>query len=219
MEVSMTLTDDLWRDNHHLVTTALANPFVQGIADESLPLASFAFFVAQKTHYFQAVARAYSITAARAADWPTFCLLEAMVARARGEYELVRGLWVGLAPQVEDAANFIDPGPALRRYADFLLATAWRYDPGLTVVALLPWQQIYAFLGQELSRGDLTQHRYAGWIRGSAASEVIALNQERAAWVDAHVAPSALAGEIYRYAMLCQQELFQAAWERGQTVG
>lgn len=212
----MTLTDHLWRESQDLVAAALASPFVRGIADESLPLAGFAYFVAQKTCYFEAVARAYSLAAARAEGWPTYCLLDDMVARARAEHSLVQRLWDGLAPQVGGEPGPVVAGHATRRYADFLLATAWRSDPGLTIVALIPWQQIYAHIGQELSSVDLGRHRYAGWIRGSAAPEVLDLNRERAAWVDVNVPPSPLVGTTYRYAMWCQQELFGAAWAAGR---
>ena len=57
----MSLAQRLWVDNADLAGTALAHPFVRGVADGSLPRQVFSGYVAQDAYFLEAFARAYAL--------------------------------------------------------------------------------------------------------------------------------------------------------------
>ncbi|MEO1182424.1 MAG: TenA family protein, partial [Cyanobacteria bacterium J06636_28] len=56
----MALSSKLWQQHLDLANDSLAHPFVQGIADGTLPKATFAYYVGQDAFFLEAFARAYS---------------------------------------------------------------------------------------------------------------------------------------------------------------
>ncbi len=106
----------------------------------------------------------------------------------------------------------IEPQPATRRYTDFLLATAWGSDIGLTTAAMSPCMRLYAFLGQQLSWGEVSNNDYADWIRTYSSSEFEQLAQQLETLAERYTSATPQVHYIYRYAMLCERDFFQAAW-------
>lgn len=210
----MTLSRDLWEANLDLAQASLEHPFVQGIADGTLPRERFVYYVGQDAFYLEAFARAYSIAAAKAPDWEGFRVLHTMAGGVLEELRLHEGYAAEWGADLRD----VEPGPATRRYTDFLLATAWGHDTGLTAVAMLPCMRLYAFLGQELARDGIPEHAYADWIRTYSNPEIEDLTQQLEFLADRYASATPLVRSTYRYAMLCERDFFQAAWE-GETLG
>jgi len=204
----MSLSKRLWEANQDLARASLEHPFVQGLADGTLSRERFAYYLGQDAFYLRAFARAYSIAAAKAPDWEGF----------RAFHELAGGtleelcLHQGYAERWGVDLYAVEPAPTTRRYTDFLLATAWGHDAGMTATAMTPCGRLYAYVGQELARGGIPDHAYADWIRTYSASEVEALVQHQEALVDRYVTDISLAHATYRYAMLCERDFFVAAW-------
>jgi thiaminase/transcriptional activator TenA len=194
-----------------LARASLEHPFVQGIADGTLPRERFAYFVGQDAFYLEAFARAYSIAAAKAPDWEGFRAFHTLADGALKELRLHQGY----AAQWGVDLRAVEPGPATRRYTDFLLATAWGYDVGLTAAAMSPCMRLYAFLGQALTRHGIQDHAYADWIRTYSSQEFEGLAQELERLADRYAGDTPLVRSTYRYAMLCERDFFQAAWEFG----
>lgn len=206
----MTLSNDLWQANMDLAQASLEHPFVQGIADGTLPRERFAYYVGQDAFYLEAFARAYGIAAAKAPDWHGFRMFHTL---ADGVLEEL-GLHEGYAAEWGLNLQAVEPGPTTRRYTDFLLATAWAHDVGVTAVAMSPCMRLYAFLGQELAKkDDIPDHAYANWIRTYSSDEVEDLAQQLEHLADRYAADTSLVRSTYRYAMLCERDFFQAAWE------
>ncbi len=65
----MTVSSELWQANLDLAQACLKHPFVQGIADGTLERKKFAYYVGQDAFFLEALARAYSIVAAKSPDW------------------------------------------------------------------------------------------------------------------------------------------------------
>jgi thiaminase (transcriptional activator TenA) len=205
----MSIAADLWQANQDLALACLQHPFVQGIKTGTLPQARFAYYVGQDAFFLEAFARAYSIAAAKAPDWSGFNVFHQLADGVLQELKLHQhyaGRW-GVDLQT------VTPGAATRRYTDFLLATAWSQEVGVTIAAMLPCMRLYAFLGQTLAEPGIPSHAYADWIRTYSSDEFAPLAQQLADLADRDAALTPLVQSTYRYAMQCELDFFQAAWE------
>ncbi|KAM3092994.1 TenA family protein [Phormidesmis sp. 146-35] len=204
----MTRSIDLWQANQDLAIASLEGAFVRGIADGTLPKAKFAYYVGQDAFFLEAFARAYSLAAAKAPDWSGF---EAFHMLANGVLQELQ-LHQRYAAQWDVDLTQVKPGAATRRYTDFLSATAWSQEIGLTAIAMSPCMRLYAFLGQELARGGIPDHPYADWIRTYSSADFEPLAQTLESLVDRYATFTPVAESTYRYAMLCERDFFEAAW-------
>jgi thiaminase/transcriptional activator TenA len=108
--------------------------------------------------------------------------------------------------------HYVEPQAATRRYTDFLLATAWGGDVGLTAAAMSPCMRLYAFLGEELARNGIPNHQYADWIRTYSSVDFQPLAEQLEGLVESYATATTLVHSTYRYAMLCERDFFQAAF-------
>lgn len=205
----MTLAKTLWDLNRDLAYACLDHPFVRGIYTGELPRERFAYYVGQDAFYLESFARAYSIAAAKAPDWQGFRTLHGLVEGVLEELHLHQSY----AASWNVDMQAVDPGPTTRRYTDFLLATAWSHDTGLTAVAMLPCMRLYAFLGQELAKRGMPDHDYTNWIRTYSDTGLNDLVQQLEHLANAYAQDTQLTRSTYHYAMLCERDFFQAAWD------
>jgi len=210
----MTLSRDLWLANQDLARACLEQPFVRGLAEGSLPKGRFAFFIGQDAFFLEAFARAYSLAAAKAPDGEGFRVFHELSGAVLNELKLHERY----AARWGVKLNEVTPGAATRRYTDFLLATAWGHDVGVTAAAMTPCLRLYAYLGQELAKGGVPDHAYADWIRTYSSEEVEALARSLERLVDRYAQDNLLVRECYRYALDCEAAFFAAAWTVGETV-
>lgn len=205
----MTISQDLWQSNQDLVQACLEHPFVQGIGDGTLDPGKFAYYVGQDAFFLEAFARAYSLAAVKASDWEgfnTFHILAGGVLEELKLHEDYASKWGVDLRKVE-------PAIATRRYTDFLLSTAWSSEVSLITVAMAPCMRLYAFLGQQLAQNGIPNHQYAEWIRTYSNFEFEQLAQQLEGLIDQYTNRTASVESAYRYAMLCELDFFQAAWE------
>lgn len=205
----MTISQDLWQANQDLVQVCLEHPFVQGIATGTLDPIKFAYYVGQDAFFLEAFARAYSLAAVKASDWKGFNTFHTLAGSVLEELKLHEGYAIQWGVDIQK----VEPGTATRRYTDFLLATAWSSEVSLVTVAMAPCMRLYAFLGQQLAQNGITNHQYADWIRTYSNLEFEKLAQQLEGLMDQYTHRTASVESTYRYAMLCELDFFQAAWE------
>lgn len=205
----MSLSQTLWQANQDLADASLQNPFVQGIGDGTLPKEKFAYYVGQDAFFLEAFARAYSIAAAKAPDWESFQTFHALAEGVLQELNLHQSY----AESWDVNIKTVEPGTATRQYTDFLLSTAWSQPVGITAVAMSPCMRLYAYLGQQLAKGGNPIHQYQDWITTYSSDEFEPLAKQLEALVDQHSPDIALTRTTYRYAMTCERDFFQAAWQ------
>ena len=203
----MTISGELWQANQDLAQACLKHPFVQGIADGTLERKKFTYYVGQDAFFLEAFARAYSVVAAKTPDWEGFGIFHNLAGSVLAELRLHQAY--AAAWEVDLAS--VQPQPATRRYTDFLLATAWSSDIGLTTAAMSPCMCLYAFLGQQLALDEVS-HQYADWIRTYSSAEFEQLAQQLETLAERYTSATPQVHSIYRYAMLCERDFFQAAW-------
>jgi len=205
----MTLSTDLWEGNQDLAQANLHHPFVQGLADGSLARERFAYYLGQDAFFLQAFARAYTIAGAKAPDWEGFCTLHNL---ADGVLEELKLHEKYASEWGVDVMN-VKPAAATRRYTDFVMATAWSCGTGVTVVTLSPCMRLYAFLGQQLAKLNPPEHRYIDWIRTYSSQDIENLARQLENLADTYASDTPLVRETYRYAMECELDFFQAAFD------
>jgi thiaminase/transcriptional activator TenA len=205
----MSLAQQLWQANQDLAQESLQLPFVQGIGDGSLSRARFAYYVGQDAFYLESFARAFSIAAAKATEWDDFQVFHML---AGSVFEELR-MHEKFAASMDIDLHSVEAGPTTRRYTDFLLATAWGSDIGLTAVAMTPCARLYAFLGQQLARLERPEHAYSDWVRTYSSNEVDGLARQLEMLSDKHASDTPVVRGAYRYAMVCERDFFQAAWD------
>jgi thiaminase/transcriptional activator TenA len=205
----MTISKELWQANQNLAQACLENFFVQGIANGTLDRKKFAYYLGQDTFFLEAFARAYSIAAAKVNDWEGFNTFHTL---AGGVLEELR-LHESYASKWGVDLRQVEPGAATRRYTDFLIATAWSSDVSLITVAMTPCMRLYAFLGQEIAKNGLPEHQYSEWIRTYSHQDFEQLTQKLETLTNSYSKLTTEVNSIYRYAMLCERDFFQAAWE------
>ena len=207
--MSRNLAAELWLDNQDLAIACLHNPFVQGIGNGSLPPSKFAYYVGQDAFFLEAFARAYSIAAAKVTDWQGFNIFHDLAGGVLQELKLHQSYAIDWGINLQQ----VEPGTATRRYTDFLLATAWSQDVGVTAIAMLPCMKLYAFLGQKLADGGIPNHAYSSWIQTYSSAEFTPLTEQLEELGDRYATLTPLTRLTYRYAMQCELDFFKMAWE------
>lgn len=204
----MSLSESLWRLNEDLAIACLQNKFVQGIASGYLPKYQFSYYVGQDAFFLEAFARAYCVAAARCVDWQGFEVFHGLASGVLEELKLHKSYakkWrVNLAE--------VRPAAATRRYTDFLLATAWSCEVGVTAAAMVPCMRLYAFLGQSLAKNGIPDHVYGEWIATYSNVEFEGLAKQLERLLDSY-GVGEKETEAYRYAMQCELDFFEAAGE------
>lgn len=200
----------------------LEHPFVEGIADGSLPVERFRHYVAQDYLFLVDYGRLLAIGAARAPDLPTMRrFAELTQAILVTEMDLHRGFAAEWGID-ESALLETEPTAATRGYVDFLLRTAALGDFAELAAALLPCMWSYAEIGAAIdarrAAGACDPGPYAAWVDTYASAEF----QELAAWCRGLVAelgdaapPAQRDRMLAAFAAAAAHEVafWQASWE------
>lgn len=202
----MSLSRVLWDANRDWADRILAQGFVRGLGDGSLPAERFKGYVAQDAWFLEAFARAYAL-----------CLANGT---SRDDLEAFAGLIVGVIDELKLHAGYaaslgidmtsVTPVAATTAYVDFLLTTARRGALGETIAAMTPCMRLYAFLGQSLARGTVAP-AYAQWVATYADPGFEALAVSLEALLDRHAADTPAVRGNYRRAMELEYGFFDAS--------
>lgn len=155
------------------------HPFLRGIADGTLTLERFSFYIRQDYLFLIEYARLLALGAARAPDLATMTRFSELTSEIlTTEMDLHRSLAGELGiPAAELEAE--SPAPTTQGYTDFLVRTAAHGDFAELAAVLLPCMWGYAELGQVLAaEGRSPDERYARWVDTYASEEFA----ELAAW-------------------------------------
>jgi thiaminase/transcriptional activator TenA len=198
----------VWASNDDLAQASLNHSFVRGLADGSLPHASFSAFVAQDAYFLEAFARAYAFALARSPDRPGVEAFHTLIAGVLDELQLhasYAGRWGVDLGQVA-------PAPATLAYTDFLLATAGMGTVAEICAAMTPCMRLYAFLGQSLAAEDAIQpaNPYREWIETYASPSFEALAATLEGLLNRYAQDTPAVQSAYRRAMQLELSFFEA---------
>ena len=168
MPLSATLqsrAEPIWSDQH-------SHPFVTGIADGTLPIERFRFYLEQDYLYLIDYCRLFALCAAKSSD------LEMMTAFSRLltdtltiEMDLHRTYCASFGIDVSTLEQIVK-APTCQAYTDFLIATAANGDVLDALAALLPCAWGYRDVGQSIAAGGIAAgNPYREWVEMYAGAE------------------------------------------------
>jgi thiaminase/transcriptional activator TenA len=159
------VADPVWRAQHE-------HPFLRGIADGTLALDRFSFYVRQDYLFLIEYARLLALGAARAPDPATMTRFAELTREIlTSEMDLHRSFAaeLGISAAELEAET---PTATTQGYTDFLVRTGALGDFAELAAALLPCMWGYAELGQALAaQGRSPDDRYARWVDMYASAE------------------------------------------------
>ncbi|WP_349409411.1 thiaminase II [Pseudalkalibacillus sp. SCS-8] len=140
------------------------HPFVTGIADGSLPLENFRYYVLQDAYYLSHFAKVQALGAAKSHDMATTA---SMAAHAQGTYEAELSLHENFSKQLgiteEERRNF-KPAPTAYAYTSHMYRAAYNGHLGDIIAAILPCYWLYYEIGQQLKGSQPDEPIYQEWI-------------------------------------------------------
>ena len=206
----MSLSDTLWKENADLAQSALDHGFVRGIADGTLPLASFRHYVAQDAFFLESFARAYALALAHSPDSEGLTEFAALISGVMEELNL----HAGYAENWGVSLAGVEPAQTTLAYTDFLLSTAALGGAGLTCAAMTPCMRLYAHLGSSLAKqGYASDNPYADWIQTYSDPEFESLAARLESLLDRYGKDSGELRKSYRRAMSLEIGFFDSSLE------
>jgi len=156
----MAARDALWSDITGIYDAILAHPFLSGLADGTLPRASFRHYLVQDAHFLRGYAKALAVCAAKAPDEDAMVMFAEHAAGAIAAERDMHAALLGELGGIDD-----DPvAPATQAYVSYLLATAHGGSYVDAVGAVLPCYWIYGRVGETLLVAGSPDPLYARWI-------------------------------------------------------
>jgi thiaminase/transcriptional activator TenA len=201
----MSLARTLWAANSDWADRILANRFVQGLGDGTLPVESFKRYVAQDAWFLEAFARAYAFCLAHGKDRDDLYGFAELIAGVLDELKLHKSY----AERWQVSLDGVTPIAATRAYVDFLLDVARRGNLGETIAAMTPCMRLYAWLGRTLAAGKVAE-RYAEWVKTYADPGFEALATRLEQLLDTHAGDTPAVRANYRRAMELEHGFFDA---------
>lgn len=157
----------------------LAHPFVSGIADGSLPIEKFRYYMLQDYLYLIDYARVFAVGIAKAQDYTLMRRFAKNVdVILDGEMNIHRAYMKRLGISEEEV---LSARPALdnKSYTQYMLAAAYTGGTAEIVAAILACSWSYAEIGRMMGKvpGAAEHLFYGEWVRSYAGEEYAATNQ------------------------------------------
>lgn len=154
----MSFSERAWGGVADVVAQIMDHPFVLGLADGTLPSATFERYLRDDAHYLDRYGRVLATLAARA---PTTADVGAMAEFAAGAAVAERELHETV---VGTALAASPPSATCDAYTGFLISTAAQQPASVGLAAVLPCFRVYAHVGEMLAAAAHADHPYLLWL-------------------------------------------------------
>ena len=153
-----------------VVEAILKHPFIQDLADGTLPRANFAHFLVQDRIYIESYSACLLMLAGKAPTREVGVMLEE---HAGGAIEAESVLHDRLLTMMGIDRTQLDniPSPTTLSYTSYLLATCSLEEFLTGLVSIFPCYQIYAQVAEQLSSSASPDPVYQAWLDNYAGSE------------------------------------------------
>ena len=149
--------DHIWEASFH-------HPFVKGIADGSLSLESFKYYVLQDAYYLSHFAKVQAYAGAKAFDLQTTARL---AAHAQGTFEAELSLHENFSKRLgvtEAEKEAFQAAPTAHAYTSHMYRAVLTGGLGEVIAALLPCYWLYYEIGERLKDSTPAEPIYQEWI-------------------------------------------------------
>lgn len=170
--------DALWATMRPVYDRILDHPFVTGLTDGTLPLESFAYYVAQDSHYLRDYARALALVGAKAPDEGVLAMF---AAHAQGAVAVEKQLHAGFVAELSTTYPDVlaqPVSPTTLAYTSYLLRVCHQGSFSEGLAAVLPCYWIYAAVGSALLARSSPNPFYARWIATYGGEEFGAIVEQ-----------------------------------------
>ncbi|MBD8032856.1 MULTISPECIES: thiaminase II [Solibacillus] len=151
---------------------SLKHPFVQGIADGTLELEKFKFYMLQDSYYLKHYMKLLAMLAAKAnEDEDVAYFLETANFIREAELELHRSTFNELQVTPEEISNF-EPAPAAYNYVSHMYQAFYTGMIADAYAAILPCPWLYQEIGAALRKATPGVKLYQQWIDLYASAEM-----------------------------------------------
>lgn len=149
----------LWLNAADIAQEALQSDFIQGIKAGDLCPDQYGHYTIQDVAYCQQAIAEYQAAEDRAANEPVL----AAFAEARRKSYASYAAAVLKSWHLTNIGS-LSPGPAAQAYIDFEHQTAESLDPIYLIIAMLPCDQLWPWLANEIADGNRDGNVYDFWI-------------------------------------------------------
>ncbi|WP_017727759.1 thiaminase II [Halalkalibacterium ligniniphilum] len=150
--------DSIWE-------ASFQHPFVKGVADGSLPLECFSYYVQQDSFYLSQFAQVQSLGAAKALDFHT---TSRMAFHAKSTYDAEHLLHEGFAKELgiskEGTIVVDEPAPTAIAYTNHMFSVSYKGTLGDVIAAILPCYWLYWEIGEKYKDSKPGVPIYQKWI-------------------------------------------------------
>lgn len=215
----MKFSEQIRQEADHIWVASFNHPFVTGIADGSLSLESFKYYVMQDAYYLSHFAKVQAYAGAKAFDLYTTSRL---AAHAQGTYEAELSLHENFSKRLgiteEERINF-KPAPTAYAYTSHMYRAVLSGGIGEVIAALLPCYWLYYEIGERLQGSTPEEPIYQEWIAAYGGDWFRQLVEEQIARLDelAEKASEEERARMKEHFMLSSQYEY-SFWEMAYTL-
>lgn len=159
----MKFSELLRKDVDHIWEASFQHPFVTKLAEGSLPLECFRYYVLQDSYYLSHFARIQALGAAKADDLHTTSRLSA---HAQGTYEAELKLHENFSKRLgitEEERTMFQVAPTAYAYTSHMYRAA-NGHLGDIIAAILPCYWLYYEIGEKFKGASPNEPIYQEWI-------------------------------------------------------
>lgn len=176
-EKLLAASEDIWRGY-------LTQPFVRGLADGSLAVEKFRFYLLQDYVYLFDYAKVFAQGVVKSREPDVMCIFASYVASIlNGEMEIHRGYMKRLGISSEEAER-TRPSLSNQSYTAYMRAVAAEEGPAEIMAAVLSCAISYEYIAKWMveNHPDAEKHDFYGeWVQGYASEAYAAENQRLSA--------------------------------------
>lgn len=161
------VTDFYWE-------ASFQHPFVQGIADGTLPLEKFKYYMMQDAYYLKHYTKVLALAAAKASDDDDIqYFLNTAKFIHEAELEMHRTTFRELGVTEQELAEF-EVAPAAYNYVSHMYSAVHNGDVAEAFAAILPCPWLYQEIGQRIKDATPNVALYEQWIALYGSDEMVA---------------------------------------------
>lgn len=180
-------TERLLDASHEIWEGYLSHPFVRGIADGSLAVNKFRFYLLQDYLYLFDYAKVFAQGVVKSREPEVMRVFSSYVASIlNGEMEIHRGYMARLGI-TEEQAEAVQPSLSNLSYTAYMRAVAAEEGPAEIMAAVLSCAISYEYIAKWIVKNypDADKHDFYGeWVRGYASEDYAAENQRLIALIE-----------------------------------